>query len=249
MQDIERAGCSLPDRQHALDGAEGTPARRLRHLNLLAHLLKTCPRVLQRDLVHVWAALPAHPQHLLLRILRHNVLAHRALGEQKVPRRVGLLHVLNHGRGAARVVRRLHDLRAALGVRQDDGVGVLLADALDVLNAELVVHLAAPVPPDELDARVRVGAGERAVAARRGENDVLARLLRHVLGQVLVGQEDDGVAVERFDNGGGVGPAGRSSLTPQSNVGSFPRRSSSGSYNRLATYGRCVIVAVLPAPF
>ena len=63
--------------------------------DLLGHLdhvagfsCKRLERVFQRDLVHVRAAHAAQAQHLLVGIGRGDVVAHRALGQQQVARRV-----------------------------------------------------------------------------------------------------------------------------------------------------------------
>ena len=85
-------------------------------------------------------------------------------------------------------------------MRQDEDIRVLLADRADIVHGILFVDFASSVPADHLVVE--------AASARRGkdgwEDDVFARLPRHVSRQIFVRQEDDGVAIQRFDHGDGI---------------------------------------------
>ena len=60
--------------------------------------------VFQRDFVHVRTTDAAQAHRFLLGIFRNDIVAHAALGEEQVARRVGLAHEVDH---AHRGIRRM----------------------------------------------------------------------------------------------------------------------------------------------
>jgi VWFA-related protein len=85
----------------------------------------------------------------------------------------------------------------ALRVRQDDHIRKLLPDIRDVFHSELVVNFATTRPTDHLVLE-SVVAGSSRIHCR--ENDPASCFASHILGQVLVGQEDDCICIQRLDN-------------------------------------------------
>ena len=75
---------------------------------------------------------------------------------------------------------------------EDHHVRELGADGADILHGVFLVHLASPVPADELIVQLRVAVGR----SERGKDDVLAGFVGDVPREVLVGEKDDGVRAQ-----------------------------------------------------
>ena len=135
----------------------------------------------KRDALHVRAEI-AGAQEFDVANVGRNVVGHRAFGQHDDARRALLDHVVDHGGGRAGEIAFGDDVGGAFGMGEHDRAGMVGAEAADVLGREAFVHLAAAVPGDDLD----------------------LRLVGDVLGQELVGDEDDRVDAafggDRFDH-------------------------------------------------
>ena len=114
--------------------------------------------------------------------LDRDVVAHRALGDQHHAPRPRGLEVADHAGRRADVVGRGEHVRRALGVAEHRHLRVLPPERRDLGAREALVHLAVPLPQDELRLRLR----------------------GHVAAEVLVRQEDHARHAERLDHLDGV---------------------------------------------
>ena len=96
--------------------------------------------------------------------------------------------------GGADLVGQLAHVVGALGVHDDDAVGVLGPEGVDVLRAEALVHRAVALPQQE-GRLLDVGLGEAAeLEARVPDPHVVLGVAQGVAGvaaEVLVGEEQD----------------------------------------------------------
>src|SRR5690625_5378089 len=88
----------------------------------------------------------AEAQHLSLWHLGSDIVAHTALGQEEVARRIDIPDIIDHRRGAPGEVSCLDDLWSALRLGEDDDVGELLPDILDILDGELIMDSTLSIP-------------------------------------------------------------------------------------------------------
>jgi hypothetical protein len=182
----------LPDGDHPVEGPPGAFEQGRGDLDHVPVVAQRRQRLLDRDLVHVRAADAAQPEDVDAgRAGRRKVVPHGALGQQEQSPAPEPVDVSDHLRRSSGNVRGGDDLRTALGMGQDDDVRKLAARALDVLDRELLVNLAAARPADQdLGGRRGQRGDPDAAGIPDGDHGLRADLARRVAGEKFVREED-----------------------------------------------------------
>jgi hypothetical protein len=121
---------------------------------------------------------PAGPYELDLGVLHGNVVTHGALRDERNPFGTGLTDVANQAAGRSDEIGFLQDIGGAFGMCQYLNAGPVLSVSAKVVGVKTLVDFAMAFP----------------------ENDLYTGLRGHVTSQVFVGQEDDAVGSQRFDD-------------------------------------------------
>ncbi len=116
------------DRQHALDRQAGAVGGGGIEDDLAAEVFERTADIAQRDALHVGAQI-AGADELGGRVLRGQIVAHRAFGDEHDAGGAALFDIFLHHRGAAGEIGFVDHFGGAFGVGEDDDAGVGLAVA------------------------------------------------------------------------------------------------------------------------
>src|SRR5262245_29336087 len=174
--------------QHAIEGHSGFHRYFFRDGDLVLLLTQRFEGIFQSNFIHVVTAHAAQAQHLALCIAGSDVIPHAAFGQEQITSGLHFFDIANHSRGATGKIRRRDNFGTAFRMRQDDDIGELPPDALDVLHREFLMHLAATAPADDGGLYFfRIVHLPVSVRGRPVDDEVHAQLAGDVPAQVLVG--------------------------------------------------------------